>query len=75
MAGGSTANNALVQLWTCNGTGAQTWQVNSNGTITNPQSGRCLDAAGEGTTDGTAIQIYDCYGGGGTQANQVWSLQ
>jgi Glycosyl hydrolase family 12/Ricin-type beta-trefoil lectin domain len=68
-----TANGTAVQLYTCNGTGAQVWQVNSNGTITNPQSGKCLDAAG--SANGSKIQIWDCYGGGGTQANQVWSLR
>ena len=38
-------------------------------------SGRCVDIAGNPGGDGTRIQIYDCYGGGGTQANQVWTLR
>jgi endoglucanase len=70
VAGGATADGTQVRLWTCNGTGAQQWQVNSNGTITNPQSGKCLDADGQGTANGTLLQIWDCYGG--TQSNQVW---
>lgn len=73
VSGGSTANGARVQLWSCNGTGAQQWTANPNGTLTNPQSGKCLDAAGSG--NGSVLQIWDCYGGGGTQANQVWSLK
>lgn len=73
VAGGSTTNGTEVRLWGCNGTGAQKWQMNGNGTVTNPQSGKCLDAAG--SANGTRLQIWDCYGGGGTQANQVWSLR
>jgi endoglucanase len=69
-----TADGTQVRLWTCNQSAAQQWQVNANGTITNPHSGKCLDAVGQGTANGTAIQIWDCYGGG-TQANQVWSLR
>lgn len=71
VAGGSTANGTKVQLWSCNGSGAQQWTFNSNGTVTNRQSGKCLDADGAG--NGASVQIWDCYGGGGTQANQVWS--
>jgi hypothetical protein len=73
VAGGATADGTQVRLWTCNGTGAQQWQVNSNGTITNPQSGKCLDADGQGTANGTLLQIWDCYGG--TQSNQVWNFR
>ncbi|GAB3831411.1 hypothetical protein GCM10027610_021500 [Dactylosporangium cerinum] len=54
---------------------AQQWVVNGNGTIVNPASGKCLDATGRGTANGTGLQIWDCYGGPGTQSNQVWSLR
>lgn len=74
VAGGATTDGTQVRQWTCNGTGAQQWQVNANGTITNPQSGKCLDAVGQGTANGTLLQIWDCYAGGGTQSNQVWTL-
>ncbi len=43
---GGTANGALLQLWDCNGTGAQNWVAQSNGTLKNPQSGRCIDSPG-----------------------------
>ena len=66
--GSSTANGAQVQLWDCNGTGAQAWQTQPNGTLRNPPSGKCLDAAGFGTADGTRLQIWDCSGG----SNQQW---
>jgi hypothetical protein len=63
-----TANNTKVELWTCNGSGAQQWYAPGDGTLRNPQSGRCLDAAGGGTADGTRLIIWDCQGG----PNQQW---
>ena len=62
-----------MNLWTCNGSGAQRWQLQSNGNIVNKQSGRCLDAVSRGTGNGTLLQIYDCVAGG--QSNQQWSLR
>ncbi|HEX9338055.1 MAG TPA: RICIN domain-containing protein [Pseudonocardiaceae bacterium] len=35
----------------------------------NTNSGRCLDATGVSSADGTPLQIWDCTGG----ANQVWN--
>src|SRR5438270_1624130 len=32
-------------------------------------SGRCLDVPGQSQTDGTYLQVYDCWGG----ANQQWT--
>jgi hypothetical protein len=57
-----------VQLWTCNGTGSQVWQPQSDSSIRNPQSGKVLEAAGAATADGTQIQI-GTYAGG---AHQKW---
>jgi Ricin-type beta-trefoil lectin domain len=59
-----------VQLYDCNGTGAQKWQHQSNGALLNPASGRCLDATGNSSANGTRLQIWDCTGG----ANQTWTL-
>ncbi len=67
--GGSTANNALVELWTGNGGANQQWEA-ENGTLVNPVSGKCLDDPGAVTTEGTQLDIYTC--GDGT--NQQWSL-
>jgi endoglucanase len=61
-----------VTLATCNTGTAQQWQVRSNGNIANVQSGRCLDAVGQGTGNGTQLQVYDCVAAG--QANQQWNL-
>ena len=66
---GGTADGTTVDLYPCNGTGAQTWQHQSNGEYLNPQSGRCLDDTGFGSS-GTQAQIWDCTDG----ANQQWSL-
>ena len=63
-----TTNGTLVQLWTCNGTGAQQWRQQSNGSLLNPQSNRCLDDPGSTLTNGTQLQIYDCNG----SAAQGW---
>jgi beta-glucosidase len=65
-----TANGTKVQIYDCNGTGAQVWQPQSNGSLLNPESGRCLDDPAATTTIGTQLQIYDC---NGTNA-QVWHL-
>lgn len=34
----------------------------ANGTVLNPQSGRCLDDPQANTANGTRLQIYDCNG-------------
>ena len=67
--GAGTANGTLVDLYTCNGTGAQQWQAQSNGELVNPESGKCLDDTGFGGS-GTQVQIWSC--GDGT--NQQWHL-
>ncbi|MFC6085896.1 ricin-type beta-trefoil lectin domain protein, partial [Sphaerisporangium aureirubrum] len=66
-----TANGTQVIIWDCNGGTNQQWNVNSNGTITGVQSGRCLDANAAGTANGTKLILWSCNG----QANQQWSLR
>jgi chitinase len=65
-----TANGTQVQLYDCNGSGAQKWQHQSNGELINTNSGRCLDATGPSSANGTRLQIWDCY----DSANQQWNL-
>ena len=65
---GRAGNGSLVDLYTCNGTGAQAWQPQSGGALVNPQSGKCLDDTGWSTTPGTQVQIWSCTG----NANQSW---
>ena len=72
-----SANNAdgtPVQVYTCNGTGAQQWTVatavtGAGGTL--QALGKCLDIAAAGTANGTKVQLYTC---NGTVA-QVWQHQ
>jgi cellulose 1,4-beta-cellobiosidase len=65
VAGASSANGTAVQLYSCNGTGAQQWTVGSDGTIR--ALGKCLDVAAAGTANGTKAQLYDCNGTGAQQ--------
>jgi len=58
----STADFNPIQVYTCNGTNAQQWTVNSNGTLT--VLGNCLDVAGAGTANGTLVDLYPCNGTG-----------
>ncbi|HJP77779.1 MAG TPA: RICIN domain-containing protein [Pseudonocardiaceae bacterium] len=46
------------------------FEPQSNGSLYNPQSGKCLDDPNSSTTEGTQLQIYDC---NGTNAQQ-WHL-
>ena len=65
----STALFNPIQVYTCNGTNAQNWTVESNGTL--QVLGGCLDVAGAGTANGTKVDYYPCNG----TAAQVWQHQ
>lgn len=65
-----TADGSLVQLWDCNGTGAQRWSVTAAHDIVNPQADKCLDATGNSSANGTRLQIWTCTGA----ANQKWTV-
>ncbi|MEW2521548.1 glycosyl hydrolase [Actinacidiphila alni] len=65
VAGSATANGTAVQLYDCNGTGAQSWTVGSDGTV--KALGKCLDVTGQGTANGTKLQLWDCNGSGAQQ--------
>src|SRR5438034_264559 len=47
-----------------------TAQADTTGALRGVGSNRCLDVTGASQTDGTLLQIYDCWGG----ANQQWTL-
>jgi chitinase len=65
----STANFNPVQVYTCNGTNAQQWTVESNNTL--QVLGKCLDVDAAGTANGTTVDLYDCNGTGA----QTWVPQ
>ena len=62
IASGGTADGTKVQLYDCNNTAAQVFIPQSNGSLYNPQSNKCLDDTGWSTTPGTQLQIWDCTG-------------
>ncbi|MEU5527096.1 ThuA domain-containing protein [Micromonospora chersina] len=66
---GATADGTQIQLYTCNGSAAQTWTVTANSTV--KALGKCLDVSGGGSADGTKIQLWTCNGTGA----QNWSAQ
>jgi predicted alpha-1,2-mannosidase len=63
------ANGTKIQLYACNGSGAQQWTVAGSG-LRNPLSGRCLDVPNSNSANGTQLQIYDC----NSSAAQQWTL-
>jgi glucosylceramidase len=68
----STADGAKVQLYDCNGTGAQRWSYNSStGDVVNAAAGKCLDVTGNSSVNGARAQIWSCTGA----ANQKWALR
>ncbi len=69
VAGAGTANGTLVDLYPCNGTGAQSWVHESNGELVNTNSGKCLDDTGWGGS-GTQVQIWTC----ADSSNQQWNI-
>ena len=65
----STALFNPVQVYTCNGTNAQQWTVESNNTL--EVLGMCLDVDAAGTANGTTVDLYTCNGTGA----QTWVPQ
>ncbi|MFE2757830.1 ricin-type beta-trefoil lectin domain protein [Actinosynnema sp. NPDC059335] len=62
------AAGTRVRIWDCQGGANQQWALNANGTISNAQSGLCLDVSGAATANGSAVVVWNCHGG----ANQRW---
>ncbi|MEV0569092.1 ricin-type beta-trefoil lectin domain protein [Dactylosporangium sp. NPDC050588] len=57
----ATDGNRL-QIWDCNGTGAQQWTFAADGSLR--ALGKCMDVSGGGTADGTVVQLWTCNGTG-----------
>lgn len=66
--GSSTSAGSHIQIWTCNGTGAQNWTVASDGTL--QVLGGCMDVTSGGTSSGTKVQYWPCNGTGAQQWRQ-----
>ncbi|MEU8263023.1 glycosyl hydrolase family 18 protein [Micromonospora sp. NPDC048999] len=69
VAAAGTANGTAIQLYTCNGTAAQSWTVASDGTLR--ALGKCADVTSGSTANGAKVQLWDCNGTGA----QVWQAQ
>lgn len=67
VAGANANDGTTVQLYDCNGTGAQQWTRPGDGTIR--ALGKCLDVANAATADGTRVQLATCNG----NAAQQWT--
>lgn len=53
-------DGARLQLYDCNGTAAQQWTANADGTLR--ALGKCMDPAGGALANGTPIQLVTCNG-------------
>ncbi len=62
------SDGVQVQMWNCNGSGAQRWEA-TGGTLRTGNN-KCLDVAWGSTANGAAIQIANCSG----NAAQQWVL-
>jgi hypothetical protein len=66
--GAGTADGTKIQLWSCNGTGAQSFEVRDVGggryNLVNTNSGKCVDVDHSGTANGTKVQLWSCNGTG-----------
>lgn len=61
-------NTAVVQMYDCRPLAAdQHWSGSAYGNGTLGTLGRCLDVNGNGTANGTHVELYDCNGAGGQQ--------
>jgi beta-glucanase (GH16 family) len=58
--GADPADGSRLQMYDCNGSAAQQWSFNSDGTLR--AMGKCMDPAGGALTNGTPIQLVTCNG-------------
>ncbi|HEX3782100.1 MAG TPA: ricin-type beta-trefoil lectin domain protein [Pseudonocardiaceae bacterium] len=54
-----TDNFNPIQIWGCNGSGAQQWTVVAAGSTLHA-FGKCIDVDNGAAADGTTIDLYDC---------------
>ncbi|HEU5428670.1 MAG TPA: serine/threonine protein kinase [Actinocrinis sp.] len=70
-AGRIFANGTKEDIWSCNGTPAQSWTLTPAGQLTEDGGAYCLDDFGLEKTPGTQVVLWSCNGG----ANQRWTIQ
>jgi hypothetical protein len=65
-----TADGTPVQIYDCNGSGAQIWAHSSGGTTVLTALGKCLDVTGGSSSSGTKVELWHC----NTGTNQHWTI-
>ncbi|HXR74232.1 serine/threonine protein kinase [Actinocrinis sp.] len=70
-AGRIFADGTKEDIWSCNGTPAQSWTLTPAGQLTEDGGAYCLDDYGLEKTPGTRVVLWSCNGG----ANQRWTIQ
>ena len=68
--GNNQVNNNKIDIYECNGTGAQVWTLEADGSIHNGTSSFCMGVTGGGTANGTLIILRNCNG----NASQEWRV-
>ncbi|MFF4573684.1 ricin-type beta-trefoil lectin domain protein [Streptomyces sp. NPDC001410] len=72
--GSGKANGTPVQIYTCNGSSAQKWQLwgvyDGHYTLLNVNAQKCLEVLNGASANGTKIQIRDC----GSSKAQQWTF-
>ncbi|MFF5448033.1 ricin-type beta-trefoil lectin domain protein [Streptomyces sp. NPDC012888] len=66
--GASTKDGAPIQLYDCNGSDAQAWRLEGDGTLR--ALGRCMDVQYAKTENGSLLGLNSCHQG----LNQKWEL-
>ncbi|MET9787319.1 RICIN domain-containing protein [Streptomyces canus] len=72
VAGAKKTDGTPVQLYTCNNTAGQQWQLEASGdayALINVNSQKCLDVQSSNPANGTKIQIWTCNGSTAQQWN------
>nr|WP_238442248.1 RICIN domain-containing protein [Streptomyces pratensis] len=62
-AGGGKTNGTAVQMYTCNNSAAQMWEVSGDDAglhLRNVNSQKCVDVSSNNTANGTKIQLWTC---------------
>src|SRR5690606_22375254 len=70
VASSSTETGATIWMYPCNGTGAQAWIQQPDGSLKNPQSGKCAGLL-SGTADGSSLQLAPCDGSSGQRLSAL----
>jgi hypothetical protein len=63
----SSADGTPIQMWGCNGTDAQNWSIETDGTIRNVGNGKCMSVTSNSTSNGALIELRGCDGSTGQQ--------